>query len=103
VIASQTRCGARVIVPHRPHIAPAGKPKYRSAAIAGSSGERRTNTRIRKATDVDFFLKILFLPGNLVLKLIGVSPEEDSGILRSFINASVWGVIALLIALHYLD
>ena len=52
---------------------------------------------------MNFLLKILFLPGNLVLKLIGVSPEEDSGILRSFINASVWGVLALLIALHYLD
>ena len=50
-----------------------------------------------------FLLKILFLPGTLVLKLIGVTVEEDSGILRSFINASVWGCIALMIALYYVD
>ena len=52
---------------------------------------------------MNFFLKILFLPGNIVLKAIGVSVEEDSGILRSFINASFWGCIALLIALSYVD
>ena len=48
------------------------------------------------------FLKLLFLPGTLVLRVLGVSVEEDSGIVRSFINASFWGAIALAIALHYL-
>ena len=33
-----------------------------------------------------------------VLGLLGVSVDEDSGIVRSFINASVWGGIALGIA-----
>lgn len=47
-------------------------------------------------------LKILFWPGNVVLRFLGVSVEEDSGIVRSFINSSVWGAIALGIALHYL-
>jgi len=52
---------------------------------------------------MNILLKILFLPGNLVLKGVGVSVEEGSGILRSFINSSVWGCVALMIALHYLD
>lgn len=47
-------------------------------------------------------LKILFLPGTLVLRFLGVSVEEDSGIVRSFINSSFWGAIALSIAMHYL-
>lgn len=46
-------------------------------------------------------LAILFLPGTLVLKWLKVSVEEDSGIVRSFINASVWGVVCLAIALKY--
>lgn len=44
---------------------------------------------------------ILFLPGTIILKKLGVSIEEDGGILRSFINASFWGTICLLIALKY--
>ncbi len=47
-------------------------------------------------------LKLLFWPGNFVLRQIGVTVDEDSGILRSFINASIWGLITLPIALHYL-
>jgi hypothetical protein len=47
------------------------------------------------------FTAILFLPGTIVLKRLGVSVEEDGGILRSFINASFWGMICLMIALKY--
>lgn len=50
---------------------------------------------------MNLLLKTLFWPGTFVLKLIGVTVEEDSGILRSFINASVWGCIGLLIAVKY--
>lgn len=44
---------------------------------------------------------ILFLPGTIVLSKLGVSVEEDGGILRSFINASFWGMICLMIALRF--
>ncbi len=47
-------------------------------------------------------LKILFWPGDFILGKIGVTVDEDSGIFRSFINASVWGMVTLPIALHYL-
>ena len=48
-----------------------------------------------------FFTSILFLPGTLVLNMLGVSVEEDSGVIRSFINSSFWGAIALGIGLNY--
>ena len=47
-------------------------------------------------------LKIFLFPGNIVLQKIGVSVEEDSGILRSFINSCVWGGIFLLIILKFI-
>ena len=46
-------------------------------------------------------LSLLFLPGNLVLRGLGISVEEDSGVIRSFINSSVWGAVTLAIALQY--
>jgi hypothetical protein len=48
-------------------------------------------------------LNLFFLPGNIVLRSLGISVEEDSGIIRSFINSSVWGAITLAIALQYID
>lgn len=47
-------------------------------------------------------LKILFWPGDFVLRKIGVSVDEDSGIFRSFINASFWGILTLSLVLHYI-
>jgi len=44
---------------------------------------------------------LLFLPGTLVLNRLGISIEEDSGVIRSFINSSFWGAVALGIALNY--
>ncbi len=41
------------------------------------------------------------LPGTIVVNWIGVSIEEDCGILRSFINSSFWGALALWIALEF--
>ncbi len=44
---------------------------------------------------------VLFLPGTLVLSALGVTVEEDSGILRSFINSCFWGAVVLIVALKY--
>lgn len=43
--------------------------------------------------------KIFLLPGTAVINLIGITVEEDGGILRSFINMCFWGVIVTWIAL----
>ena len=47
--------------------------------------------------------RILFLPGTLFLNRLGISFEEDGGIIRSFINSCFWGAICLAIALQFLD
>ncbi len=47
-------------------------------------------------------LKIFLFPGDFVRRKLGITVEEDGGIIRSFINSSVWGALALLVALHYL-
>ncbi|MEP1209296.1 MAG: hypothetical protein ABJM29_05640 [Rhizobiaceae bacterium] len=48
-------------------------------------------------------LNLFFLPGNVVLRSLGISVEEDSGIIRSFVNSSFWGAITLAIVLNYID
>ncbi|MEP1443298.1 MAG: hypothetical protein ABJK39_09845 [Hyphomicrobiales bacterium] len=42
---------------------------------------------------------LFLLPGTAVINLIGITVEEDGGILRSFINMCFWGVIAAWVAL----
>ena len=48
-------------------------------------------------------LNLFLLPGNLVLRGLGISVEEDSGIIRSFINSSIWGALTLMFVLQYID
>ena len=49
-----------------------------------------------------FLLKLLFWPGDTVLRLLGVSVEQDSGIARSLINSTVWGIVAIAVLMHYM-
>ena len=44
---------------------------------------------------------LFLLPGNLVIKGIGISVDEDGGIIRSFVNMMFWGILAFLIALPF--
>ena len=39
-------------------------------------------------------------PGDIVIRKLGVSIEEDGGILRSFINMCVWGIVAGTVAFY---
>lgn len=48
----------------------------------------------------NLLLKGFLLPGTIVLSKIGVSIEDDGGILRSFINMCFWGTATLLIAMQ---
>ncbi len=47
-------------------------------------------------------LALFLLPGNLVINAIGISVEDDGGIIRSTINMIFWSVLAFLIALPYM-
>ena len=44
---------------------------------------------------------LLLLPGDLVRRRLGITVEEDGGLIRSFINMCFWGAVLLLIALNY--
>ncbi len=37
------------------------------------------------------------MPGDLVIRRIGITVEEDGGILRSFINMCVWGLVTVIV------
>jgi hypothetical protein len=45
---------------------------------------------------LNFLIWIFFAPGNYVLKKADITIEEDGGILRSFVNMCVWGVLAIV-------
>ena len=44
---------------------------------------------------------LFLLPGDLVRRRLGVTIEQDGGMIRSFINMCFWGAITLSIALNY--
>jgi hypothetical protein len=50
---------------------------------------------------LNMFTEGFLMPGTVVLNKIGVSVEDDGGILRSFINMCVWGTALLLLALSF--
>ncbi|MEP3266493.1 MAG: hypothetical protein ABJM86_04590 [Hyphomicrobiales bacterium] len=46
-------------------------------------------------------IKGFLLPGTLVLNWIGITIEEDGGVLRSFINMCFWGVVLVWVVLTF--
>ncbi|MBU4527961.1 MAG: hypothetical protein KUA43_13160 [Hoeflea sp.] len=46
-------------------------------------------------------LWLFLLPGDLVRQKLGITVEEDGGLIRSFINMCFWGAVTLMIALKF--
>lgn len=46
-------------------------------------------------------IRLFLLPGDIVRKRLGITVEEDGGLIRSFVNMCVWGALLLAIGLHY--
>jgi len=46
--------------------------------------------------------KLFLLPGTIVLGRMDISPENDGGIFRSFINMIFWGIVAFFAALPFM-
>jgi len=38
---------------------------------------------------------IFLFPGTILINLLGVSVEQDGGVLRSFVNMVFWGIVLL--------
>lgn len=45
----------------------------------------------------NMLLNAFLYPGDLVRRKIGMTVEEDGGMLRSIVNMIVWGTLVLLI------
>ncbi len=41
-------------------------------------------------------LKVFLFPGSLVIKKLGITIEEDGGIMRSLINMIFWGILGVI-------
>jgi hypothetical protein len=46
---------------------------------------------------------VILWPGDQVRRSLGITDEQDNGILRSMINMVVWGIVALAVALMFVD
>ena len=55
----------------------------------------------RKEDEMKTLLWLFLLPGDLVRRQLGITVEQDGGLIRSFINMCFWGAITLLIGLKY--
>lgn len=53
-------------------------------------------------TILKLLAKVFLLPGDIVRRKVGMSVEEDGGMLRSIVNMIVWGTFALLVWLAFL-
>ena len=45
--------------------------------------------------------KVVFFPGNVAIKLLGLNTETDGGIFRTMINTCFWGAIALILVANF--
>jgi hypothetical protein len=59
------------------------------------------NSNTRKEIVMNTLLWLFLLPGDLVRRQLGITVEEDGGLIRSFVNMCFWGAVTLLIALKY--
>lgn len=50
---------------------------------------------------LNWFVDIFLAPGDLVRRRLGITTEQDGGMIRSFVNMCVWGAVALMIALRF--
>lgn len=50
---------------------------------------------------MSIMIRVFLFPGDVVRKRLGITVEEDGGMIRSFVNMCVWGTLLLAIGLHY--
>ena len=44
---------------------------------------------------------VFLWPGDMVRRTLGIDVEEDGGIIRSFVNMTVWGVISVIAVVQF--
>lgn len=58
--------------------------------------ERMQSMRILKSLET-----IFFWPGDAVRRWLGITVEQDGGLIRSFVNQAFWGTVAVVLALRF--
>ena len=48
-------------------------------------------------TTLHALLNIILWPGDRFCAQIGASPQQDSGMLRGFVNSIVWGLVTVIV------
>lgn len=46
-------------------------------------------------------VRLFLAPGDIVRQRLGITIEQDGGMIRSFINMCFWGVIALALVFKF--
>ncbi len=49
---------------------------------------------------LDWIVRIFLAPGDLVRRRLGITLEEDGGIIRSFVNMCVWGLVTVIAVIY---
>ena len=49
----------------------------------------------------DLITKVVFFPGDVAIKLLGLNMETDAGIFRTMINTCFWGAVALVYVANF--
>ncbi len=49
---------------------------------------------------LDWVVRLFLAPGDLVRRRLGITVEEDGGIIRSFVNMCVWGVVTVIAVIY---
>ena len=56
---------------------------------------------VQKVKIFKWITDAVFLPGDIVIKLLGLNVETDGGIFRTMINTCFWGAVALILVANY--
>lgn len=49
---------------------------------------------------LDWVVRLFLAPGDLVRRRLGITVEEDGGIIRSFVNMCVWGLVTVIAVVY---
>ncbi len=50
-----------------------------------------------------FVCKVILLPGTLICRAFGFDPNQELGLMRSYLNMLVWLPLGLMVTLLFVD
>ncbi len=62
---------------------------------------RLEDERMRSMPILKILETIFFWPGDAVRRWLGITVEQDGGLIRSFVNQVFWGTVLVVVAFRY--